>query len=311
MSNLWLYVITVLIWGSTWIAINYQLGEVPLAQSVFYRYAAASALLVAWCLLSGRSLRFGWRQHRVFAALGVLLFGLNYLAAYAAQLYVSSAFNALMFACLVWMNILNARLFLGVRSPPRVYVGALLGMAGIVALYWPQVSRLALQDQVVIGGAISLCGALSASLGNVLSQHAQQGGLPVVQSNAWGMGYGALFVGLGCLALGEPWQFAVTWPYLGSLAFLVVFGSVIGFGAYLTLVGRLGANRAGYVVILFPLVATALAVWLEDLEMTPEMALAVVLILGGNAVIMTRRASPAEKVLQTALSSQVLRKPRA
>ena len=156
MSNAWLYVVTVLIWGSTWIAINYQLGEVPLPQSVFYRYVIAAAVLMAWCLLRGRPLAFGWRQHRIFAALGVLMFGLNYVAAYAAQLYISSAFNALMFSCLVWMNIINARIFLGVRSPSSVFIGAGLGLVGIAVLFWPAVQEFSLHDAVIVGGAISL-----------------------------------------------------------------------------------------------------------------------------------------------------------
>lgn len=292
LNNLSLYAVTVLIWGSTWIAINFQLGQVPLTQSVFYRYVAAAALLMAWCRLRKLPLRYDRADHRVFATLGVLMFGLNYIAAYAAQMYISSAFNALMFSCMVWMNIVNARIFLGVRSPVNVYLGAGLGLAGIVTLFWPAIEQLSWHDRTVIGGSISILGAMSASLGNVLAQHAQQRRLPVVQSNAWGMLYGALFVGIVCLFGKAPWTFDLSLPYLGSLAFLVLFGSILGFGAYLTLIGRIGASRAGYVVVMFPLVATVLAVAFEGLQLSLSMLTAAALILGGNALIMRRPRTP-------------------
>ena len=84
MSNRFLYVATVLIWGSTWIAIEFQLGTVAPEISVFYRYLLASALLFSWCRYRGLSLRFSGRSHVNFMMLGILLFSLNYIAAYHA-----------------------------------------------------------------------------------------------------------------------------------------------------------------------------------------------------------------------------------
>ncbi len=85
MSNRLLYVVTVLIWGSTWIAIEYQLGVVAPVVSVFFRYALAAALLFGWCLTKGANLRFDRTAHVRFVLLGLLLFCLNYILTYQAQ----------------------------------------------------------------------------------------------------------------------------------------------------------------------------------------------------------------------------------
>src|SRR5678810_281718 len=73
-----LYAGSVLIWGSTWFAINFQLGEVSPQVSLVYRYAIAAAVLFAWCLIRRRSLRFDLASHAYFVGLGALLFCINY-----------------------------------------------------------------------------------------------------------------------------------------------------------------------------------------------------------------------------------------
>jgi drug/metabolite transporter (DMT)-like permease len=153
MSNALLYVITVLVWGSTWLAIEFQLGVVAPEVSVVYRYAGASLLLFGWSRIRGLTLAFSFRQHGSFLLLGMLLFSLNYILAYRAQIYISSALTAIAFSTLVWMNIINARLFFGVRAGRRVVFGALLGVAGIITLFAPQISDLTISDTVLYGSA--------------------------------------------------------------------------------------------------------------------------------------------------------------
>ena len=73
MSNAILYVITVLVWGSTWFAIEFQLGEVAPEVSLVYRYLGAAACLFGWCLWRGQRLRFEAKAHTWFVLLGALL----------------------------------------------------------------------------------------------------------------------------------------------------------------------------------------------------------------------------------------------
>ncbi len=286
MNNTALYIITVAVWGSTWLAIEYQLGVVAPEVSVFYRYVLASALLFAWAALKKLPLRFAFRDHLRFAMLGVLLFGLNYILAYHAQRYVASALIAIAFSMIVWMNMLNARLFFGSRSGPAALFGALLGIVGLLMMFWPSVAAISLSDSTVIGALLGMAGAYSASLGNMVSQNAQRRKLPIIQANAWGMAYGALFTGLVVIALGRPLAFDRSAAYLLSLFYLAVFGSIVGFGAYLQLLGRIGAEKAGYATVLFPIVALVLSVIFEGLELSGLMIGGMLLALLGNLFVM-------------------------
>ena len=244
MSNLALYLITVLVWGSTWFAIEFQLGIVEPEVSVVYRYAGASLLLFAWSKYKNLNLSFGVRQHGWFVLLGLFLFGLNYVLAYRAQIYITSAMTAIAFSSIVWMNILNARFFFGIKAGRRTIFGSLLGVAGIVTLFAPQVRDISFSDGVFFGSVLAILGALAASFGNMASQGAQKNGLPIVQSNAWGMFYGGLLSAISSIAAGHTFAFDFSTGYVVSLAYLTVFGSIIAFGAYLTLLGRIGAHKA-------------------------------------------------------------------
>ena len=292
MTNILLYAVSVLVWGSTWLVINFQLGVVPPEVSVVWRYLLAAALLFGWCALRGVRMSYGWREHMVFAGLGLTLFGLNYIATYSAQQHITSALNAVAFSSMVWMNIINARLFFGTRMSGPVIIGAALGMIGIVVVFWPELRELDLASGTIYGASLSLGGALVASLGNMLSQRAQSRQLPVLASNAWGMLYGAILVALIAAAGGKPFLFEWTTRYVASLLYLAVFGSIVAFGAYLTLLGRIGAQRAGYAVVMFPVVAIVLSVLFEGLVIDDHIIVGVTLVLMGNTIILARRGRP-------------------
>ena len=295
MSNALLYVITVLVWGSTWLAIEFQLGTVAPEVSIVYRYAGASLLLFAWSRIRRLPLAFSLPQHGRFFLLGMLLFSLNYILAYRAQIYISSALTAIAFSTLVWMNIVNARLFFGVRAGPRVLFGALLGVAGIVTLFAPQIGELTISDSVFYGSMLAFLGALIASFGNMVSQAAQKTSLPVIQSNAWGMLYGAAIT--ATIALIEGHEFVFDWSpgYVGSLLYLTVFGSIIAFGAYLTLLGRIGAHKAGYAMVMFPVVALILSAIFEGLEIDATVIAGTLLVLAGNLFVLNTRVRRTRK----------------
>jgi drug/metabolite transporter (DMT)-like permease len=290
MSNAFLYAVTVLVWGSTWLAIEFQLGVVAPEVSIVYRYAGASLLLFAWSRLRGLRLAFGLRDHGRFALLGLLLFGLNYILAYRAQIHISSALTAIAFSTILWMNIVNARLFFRVSAGRRLLFGAFLGVAGIVTLFAPQISVLAISDTVFYGSTLAVLGALVASLGNMVSQASQRAGLPVIQSNAWGMLYGTIITGLFAVYRGHDFAFDWSATYVASLLYLTVFGSVVAFGAYLTLLGRIGAHRAGYAMVMFPVVALILSVLFEGLEIDATIIVGTLLVLAGNLFVLETRA---------------------
>jgi drug/metabolite transporter (DMT)-like permease len=290
MNNWILYTITVLIWGSTWLAIEYQLGVVKPEVSIAYRYAAAAVVLFAWCRFRSLSLRFGVKDHVYFVLLGLLLFCLNYIFAYRAQVYITSALAAIAFSTMLWMNIILSRIIFGTRVTLHVLAGALLGIVGIVVLFAPQIESIAVTDSMFFGSVLALGGALTASFGNMLSQSAQKRQLPVVQTNTWGMFYGAILTGTVALASGHAFNFDATFTYISSLAYLAIFGSVFAFGAYLTLLGRIGAHKAGYVTVMFPVVAVILSVAFEGMQLTGTIVTGTALVLLGNLLILKKDA---------------------
>jgi drug/metabolite transporter (DMT)-like permease len=292
MNNLGLYLAAVLIWGSTWFAITFQLGRVPPEVSVAYRFALAGAILLAWCAARRLRLRYSWREHAGMAAQGALLFGLNYVCVYLAEGQVASGLVAVIFSAIAFLNIFGARLFFGTPLKPATLVGAALGVTGVVLVFLPEIGRASGHANAALGIAYGMVGAISASLGNLLSARNQRKGLPVVQINTFGMIYGAFFVAAYALAAGQPFLFDRSTHYLLSLGYLSLFGSVLAFGAYLTLIGRIGADRAGYANAAIPIVALLMSTCFEGLHWHEATALGVLLCLAGNFLVLRRPSRP-------------------
>ncbi|NIA68256.1 DMT family transporter [Pelagibius litoralis] len=292
-----LYVFTVLVWGTSWIAMTFQIGVVAQELSVAYRFAAAALIVFAWAFAAKQGLRFGLRRHLLLMAMGLFMFSLNFYLFYTAAAYLTSGLLAVIFSMTAVMNIVNGRLFLARRSTPRIIMGAVLGAVGVAALFWPEVSSLDLADKGLTGLLLSLAGTYCFSLGNITSARAQSEGLPLLSCNAWGMAYGAVIMFALALITGAPFTFDPGLGYVVSLFYLAIFGSVFAFAAYLTLLGRIGADRAAYATVLFPLVALAISTVVEDYVWTAPALAGVVLVLIGNLLVLTRpRAKPAPTV---------------
>jgi drug/metabolite transporter (DMT)-like permease len=287
-----LYVVTVLIWGTSWYAMEFQL-IIPFELAVFYRFALATAMLVGYCLITGRSLRFSGRNHLFMAAQGFLLFGINYWLFYWAADYLISALLAVCFSTLIVMNLIFGAIFFRHPITGRAVFAAIMGIAGICLIFWPELSRADFSSGAVFGLVLSMLGTLSASLGNMVSVRHKAAQIPVVESNAIGMAYGTLFVFILVLVRGIPFTFPTNTGYLISLFYLALFASVIGFGSYLTIVQRIGADKAAYTSVLFPVVALAVSTWLEGFVWTWLALAGLVLVLSGNLLVLMRARKPA------------------
>jgi drug/metabolite transporter (DMT)-like permease len=289
MSNLVLYLSAVLIWGSTWIAITFQFGKVPPTVSVAYRFALASLLLFGWCLARRLRLRFSAMEQAAMALQGLLLFGFNYVCVYVAETQISSGLVAVVFSLIVFLNIVGARLFFGTPVRSAMLAGAVLGVGGVALIFLPEFRHGAGGGRMWTGLSLALVGTVSASLGNLLSARNQRRGLPVVQLNAYGMLYGALLVGLYAWLRGEPFVFDGSARYLLSIGYLALFGSVLAFGAYLTLVGRIGADRAAYATVVIPVVALVLSGLFEGFRWQAGTVAGIGLCLAGNVLVLRKR----------------------
>jgi drug/metabolite transporter (DMT)-like permease len=290
--DLFLYVTSVLIWGTTWLAITFQLGVVPVEVSVAYRFALAALLLLGYCAARRLPLRFSLADHRFMAIQGLFLFGLNYLFTYHAERFISSGLTAVGFTAIVFLNIIGARLVFGTPITRPMILGASLGALGIALVFWRDLQNFEASRSGVLGLGLILGAATISSVGNLVAAWNQKRrGLPIVQSNAIGMVYGALLVAGIAILAGDDFRVEPTWAYLGSLLYLALFGTAIAFGAYLSLLGRIGAAKAGYASILFPLVALALSTWVEGFVWHGTAVAGMALSLAGNVIILRRRSA--------------------
>jgi drug/metabolite transporter (DMT)-like permease len=293
MKNLTLYIITVLVWGSTWIAIKYQLGSVDPMVSVIYRFGLASVLLMIYCRIRGLALKFTMKEHLFMLVLGIFLFSLNYWLVYVAEVYLTSGLVAVLFSSIVFFNIANGFIFLGTSVQKKMISGALLGIVGIGLIFLPEIRAFNLSDKGVLGIALGFSSVALASLGNIISARNTKNNIPVIQANAFGMGYGTLVLFIIALFLGKEFTFSFSLPYVSSLFFLSVFGSIIAFGCYLTLIGSLGADKASYTIMLVPIVALIISSFLEGYTWNFSAIAGLCLVLGGNFLALYKKPGAA------------------
>jgi drug/metabolite transporter (DMT)-like permease len=277
-----LFTTSTAIWGSTWLAIKFQLGSVAPDVSVAYRFALAALLLAGWCALTRRSLRFGARSHVLLALQGVLMFGLNYVGVYWAERYATSGLVAVLFSTIVFMNPIGAHFLFGTPLASRTLVAATLGVAGVALLFVPELTQASRGGAATLGIVLGLGATVVASAGNFAAMRNQRDGVPVLTGTAWGMAYGALFAALVAAVRGAAWTIDSSASYLLSLAYLAVFGSVVAFVSYLTLLRQVGPGPASYVGVATPIVAMMASTAFEGYRWTPLGAFGVALAIVGN-----------------------------
>lgn len=282
MKNSILYLVTVIIWGSTFLAIKYQLGIVDPIVSVAYRFGLAAVLLLGFCWWKGLNLKFSLKDHFFMAVMGTFLFSINYWLVYTAELYLTSGLVAIIFSSIVFLNIANGSIFLGAAIDRRVIGGAVIGILGIGLIFMPEIRQFDLTDKGFYGLLIGMFSVFLASFGNIASARNTKNDIPVVQANAFGMAYGAILLLVVALVMGKEFAFSASLPYIGSLVYLAIFGSIIAFGSYLTLVGSIGADKAAYTIMVVPIVALLLSSYFEGYTWTLPAVAGLVLVVGGN-----------------------------
>jgi drug/metabolite transporter (DMT)-like permease len=286
-----LFLLATAIWGSTWLAITFQLGAVAPAVSVAYRFALAALVLAAWCRLTRRPLAFAPAAHAWCAAQGLTMFGLNYVAVYEAERHIASGLVAVVFATIVFMTPYGARVAFGMPVERRTLAGAVLGVSGVALLFLPELQAGSQGSGLATGIAWALAATAIAAIGNLVSMRLNRDGLPVLPTAAWGMGYGALVAAGSALLRGDAWTFEPTLAYAASLVYLAVIGSVVAFGAFLTLLARVGPGPSSFVGIATPVIAMLLSAAFEGYAWTWAATLGIALAVTGNAIALWPRAA--------------------
>lgn len=283
-----LYTTTVIAWSVSWIAIKSQIGAVPVQVSVFWRFALAAAIMIIWALLAKKPLRFPLKTHLKFLLMGAFIFCMNFALFYYAAPHLASGLLSVVFSLVSVFNIFIMAIILKKLPASNMLLGAALGIAGIAMMFWPAIAGQTLNNYALLGLAFSLLGTLSFCTGNLISASLQKQGVSTVSASAWGMTYGALISMVIVAAKGE--SFAIEWSvtYVSSLLFLAIVSSVIAFAAYLTLLGRIGSDRAGYATLMFPVIALVISIFVENYHMSLLAGAGLVLVLIGNVFVLGR-----------------------
>ena len=280
-----LYLATVLIWGTTWLPIKLSLGVVSPEVSVIYRLLIASALLFAWCFYKKVNLLFDLKTYLLIGVFGICLYSIDLTLLYLGSKYLTSGLVAIVFSTIVFFNIINKRVFFHEQIESQALIGAGVGVFGLCIAFWPELGEMARSVSLsgpVLGLVLVLGAALAGSFGNIASAAIQKKNIKVTESNAIGMLVGAIVLTIYAVALDLPFNFDTSSIYVGSLIYLSIFGSVIAFGCYLTLVGQIGADKAAYANLLFPIVAVLISAYAENFVLNGRLLIALTVILLGN-----------------------------
>ncbi|HTJ03804.1 MAG TPA: DMT family transporter [Caldimonas sp.] len=284
-----LFAICVVVWGTTWHAITYQLAGFPAALGVAVRFALAGAGALVVARWRGDRLAFSAADHGALALQGMFLYGLAYVAVYQAERFVPSGLVAVGYSASPLVSGIGAALLFGAPFGRRFATGGLCGVGGVALMFWPEIQRHDNADDAWRGAGFTGVAVLLSAIGSLVASRNRTRGMPLLPAIAYGMLYGAVAAALVGAALGDGRGLALptTASWWLSLVYLAFAGSVLAFACFLTLQDRVGVGRAGTVGVMTPLLALVVSLFFEGFRPT-ALTLAGALLAGAGNALMLR-----------------------
>jgi drug/metabolite transporter (DMT)-like permease len=280
-----------LIWGSTYLAIRFAIETIPPHLMAAARFLVAGAILYAWARIRGapRLTFANWRAAAVVG--GFLLLGGNGAVVWAETRVPSGVTSLLVATVPIWMAIIESLRNGGRRPAKAVIAGLVLGLGGLALLLAP--GKLAGRVDL-LGAAVLLIGSFSWAFGSLLSRTARlpKSGFLAAAMEMVAGGVWLLLFGLATGQAGRLTLAALSAKSLVSLAYLIVFGSLVGFTAYIWLLGATTAARASTYAYVNPVVAVLLGWGFAGEAMTLRTVLAAGVIVAAVALIIRYGARP-------------------
>ena len=282
------YALVIFGWSTSWLPLKWQVGLVAPEVSLVWRFLIAGALCFMLARMQGLPLRFPPCYHVRFFLMGILIFSTNFMLYYYSSIHLASGLLAVAFSAASIINILMVSVL--TICPPRLsqVLASAIGLTGIIVIFWPEFE---VSNKAWFSLGLCSLGTLCFCSGNQISASTQRDNVPVMSANGWGMIYGCIFMALISLVRGHEFTFVLSWKYLGGLIWLSVFSSVIAFACYLSLVGRIGAGKAGYATVVFPVFALMISTLFEGYVWTGLGFFGIVCVLAGNLVMANTRTS--------------------
>lgn len=284
-----LYVVTVLIWGSTWIGIKFQLSAAHPALLVGSRFLFSGILLM---LLSKFILKASFKLNRkqffLLLIQSFFLFCFNYLTIYLAEGHLTSGIVCILFSLMVIFNGIGSTLFFGEKLNRKFWMGASLGLLGILTLFSKEIIAFKLTHEQLLGVFFTVASTLSASIGNLLSKKLFQEKVSIYSVTSLSMLIGSFYTFLGCLLMKVPFQINTSSSFYISFFYLSIFGSIVAFLSYFTLLKKIGPAKAAYSTVVTPLVAISLSLFFHEMQWSITLLIGAILCLLGNVLILKK-----------------------
>ena len=287
--NFFLFLIVIICWSPTWYIIKFQLGIVDPILSVAYRFFIASVILFCFTIITKRKMSFRLEDHFWFFLLGMNLFSLNYILFYIANQYLVSGIVAVCFSGLIFMNILNERVFFKIKATSKTYLASLIGLVGLFIIFNKEITNFTYSNKVHFGILLGIIATYFASLGNIVSLRNSINSLPIISSLSYAMLYVSVFTFIISVILDKEINFDISFSYITSLLFLSIVGSVLAFTLYLKLIEHIGAGRAGYIGAILPVVALLISTYFEDLVWNQNIILGLPLLIFGAVLVIHQK----------------------
>ena len=281
-----LFAICVVVWGTTWHAITYQLYDFSAEVGVAVRFALAGASLLALCRWRGVPLAYSLADHRALALQGVFLYGVSYVCVYHAERFVPSGLVAVGYSASPLLAGIGAALLFGAALSRRFVLGGVLGVCGVIVIFWTEITRASGGERAELGALLTVASVLLSAVGSLTASRNRRRGVALLPAMGFGMLYGALAAALVALAFGRSVALPTAPSWWLSLAYLAFAGSVLTFACFLTLQDRVGVGATGTVGVMTPLLALVVSMAFEGFRPDGRTVAGVALAIAGNALML-------------------------
>lgn len=274
-------------WGSTYLGIRIGVEHIPPLLMAGTRFLIAGPLMMMFCAMRGRKVGINWEQALRLLVLGGLMLSVsNGILSWAEQWVATGLASLIVSVTPLWFLILETWVFSGEhRVSTRALIGLSLGACGICVLLWPQLRHTGeIGHRQLLGSVALIFGSLAWALGSVLSKRWKIQ-LDAFSAASWEMTFAGAINVLFALMLGQ--QHRAIWSVrgLGAISYLVVFGSWVGFTAYVYILEHAPTPKVSTYAYVNPVVAVFLGWFVLREQVTPYIFAGTLIVICAVALV--------------------------
>ncbi len=285
------FITVCLVWGTTYLGIRIAVETIPPLALTAIRFVVAGIVMLGIARWRGERIPTDSRTLLNLAVIGFLMVGVGNLAVVWAEQWVPSGMAALLVATApFWMVIIELMHGSGDRPDFRTALGMLIGFAGVAMLVTPKGAGGAFDAHFIIGALVMQLGSIGWQIGSVRSKYYLKN-VPLLASASLQMLMGGIIVAIVSIAIGEPARFRVTPRTFAALAYLTVFGSIIAYSAYVYALAHIRTAQMSLYAYVNPVIAVVVGWLVLREQLTWVSVLAMVVILGGVAMVQSAHAA--------------------